>query len=687
MADIEITSRFTKLVSDVETLAGLLAEFDRASLTLVSLTPELIEIVDDGGRFIRATGIGLGPLPATGDPITAFGAMFGAVLGGTATGQLTSLIVGDATASAFEIRFSATELVVGISGLSVTVNGFFPADADELGAVIAQVVLAVTDPELVDFTAFSGIELSGGRLSVGALTLAEFALDDTSMTLTALGYVVRATGKFSGNVAEVLAVFLGGVATDLEFDTLTVETASGAPVLAIDDFDGFDGLALVSALIAGSPIGEVLLGSVTDDRFVSEVALPLPLHFIGNGGADEVRLADNGGSDTVEHESFLPGQATYALGAGDADSLVFTTFEAAIPAPGMAAYTIGLEGEDFVIRRAGEPGSGSVRLVDQLVTSNVEVLQFGGDVIDLVGEMGGADGETVNRSDASVSVVFDGLDGGDTLTGGSGLDILKGSAGNDVIAGGGGNDLLIGGADDDMLAGGDGDDDLNGGEGFDALLGGAANDTLDGGTNPLLQGDILLGGEGDDTYVVDSGLDLVDEGFLFADAGFGGHDTILSKSDFFWDIYGVGETLAVSRDAPGLATIIGGVNDNTFAGHAGSDIVFGRGGSDVFRTGDGTDWISLSLLGVDAAWRGANTIIVDPRASGGYSFDIVFDFTPGRDVIDVSAYGYAAGTDVRDFGHDDGAGNSYYLLGDGLDYVFLAGVEVAALSASDFRVV
>ncbi|MCA9296951.1 MAG: hypothetical protein KC983_10545, partial [Phycisphaerales bacterium] len=73
--------------------------------------------------------------------------------------------------------------------------------------------------------------------------------------------------------------------------------------------------------------------------------------------------------------------------------------------------------------------------------------------IDLVGGTGGTDGETVNRSDASVSVVFDGGNGGDTLAGGSGLDILKGSAGNDVIAGGGGNDLLIGGADDDMLAG------------------------------------------------------------------------------------------------------------------------------------------------------------------------------------------------------------------------------------------
>lgn len=63
-----------------------------------------------------------------------------------------------------------------------------------------------------------------------------------------------------------------------------------------------------------------------------------------------------------------------------------------------------------------------------------------------------------------------------------------------------GDDVLSGGAGDDRLFGGQGDDTLTGGAGSDLLDGGAGDDTLNVGA-----GDTALGGDGDDTFVIDSG--------------------------------------------------------------------------------------------------------------------------------------------------------------------------------------
>ncbi len=255
---------------------------------------------------------------------------------------------------------------------------------------------------------------------------------------------------------------------------------------------------------------------------------------------------------------------------------------------------------------------------------------------------------------------------------------------------------------DDFVTGGEGDDSVDGGLGADTLVGGKGNDTLDGGANPeggTGQGDVMLGGEGDDTYHVDSGLDLVDEGFVFPGFGFGGFDTIISTTDFYWDTQSVGEVLRVSEDVNDVGgdgvTIVGGIFDNTLVGHSGTDVIFGRGGSDIYRAGDGIDFMSLSLLGLtdENAYpgvNGVNTVIVEQRQSGVVSYDIVFEFERGRDRIDVSDYasenGLATGADVIARAVDDGAGNVYIPLGDGLDYLYLVGVVKAQLLAGDFIV-
>ncbi|MEL6479311.1 MAG: LamG-like jellyroll fold domain-containing protein [Pseudomonadota bacterium] len=173
--------------------------------------------------------------------------------------------------------------------------------------------------------------------------------------------------------------------------------------------------------------------------------------------------------------------------------------------------------------------------------------------MDAAGESSGMDGEVGYALDAAqvLDLVQNGPGTALTAPAGnqailSGDDLIQGFAGIDSLAGGGGDDTLRGGADadsleggygDDILDGGSGDDALVGGRGSDLLLGGAGNDLLvsrsdagvqrigqlaigqptredpDNEVNPerqklygwedqeLIADDILVGGEGADTYL------------------------------------------------------------------------------------------------------------------------------------------------------------------------------------------
>ncbi|HMQ58628.1 MAG TPA: hypothetical protein PKE65_08770, partial [Rhizobiaceae bacterium] len=195
-------------------------------------------------------------------------------------------------------------------------------------------------------------------------------------------------------------------------------------------------------------------------------------------------------------------------------------------------------------------------------------------------------------------------------------------------------------------------------------------------------------------YYVDSSLDVVDEGILVPEYGFGGFDTVRTSANFFWDYYSVAEQIIVEEfaDNPGGlgVTTVGGVFDNTLFGHSGTDIIFGRGGNDVYIAGDGIDWMSLSTLGVTDVGsytaNGINTVVVERRLTGDFSYDIVFDFESGWDYFDVRDYGYTSASQIFDRGFNDGYGNSWYALGDGLDYLYVVGLEKEDLLLSDFQV-
>jgi Ca2+-binding RTX toxin-like protein len=108
--------------------------------------------------------------------------------------------------------------------------------------------------------------------------------------------------------------------------------------------------------------------------------------------------------------------------------------------------------------------------------------------------------------------------GNDTMSGGPGTDFILGEDGNDRIDAGDGNDivgaarapvpLVFGFEGNDRIRGGKGNDGLSGGDGLDEVYGEAGRDFLDGAIEDVPRADLIDGGPGRDTCLVDD-LDIV----------------------------------------------------------------------------------------------------------------------------------------------------------------------------------
>lgn len=219
---------------------------------------------------------------------------------------------------------------------------------------------------------------------------------------------------------------------------------------------------------------------------------------------------------------------------------------------------------------------------------------FGLDGDDLL--FGGA-GEDRLFGGAGDDTIFGGTNG-DAIHGGSGDDLLYGEGGADLIYGGPGNDSIYGGTAEDTIYGGSGDDEIYGGANADQIWGGSGNDLIYGGTGF----DTVYGGAGNDTLYGGSADDLLDGG--------SGDDVI----------YG----------GTGNDTLRGSLGNDTLFGDEGDNLMFGGSGDDVIHAGTGLDIIY--------GGNGADVFVWTDPAQSAWNFrDVIMDFTPGEDRIDISA--------------------------------------------------
>ncbi|MFK4486709.1 peroxidase family protein [Bradyrhizobium sp. USDA 336] len=243
---------------------------------------------------------------------------------------------------------------------------------------------------------------------------------------------------------------------------------------------------------------------------------------------------------------------------------------------------------------------------------------------------------------------------------------LAASTANNFVAGENlTNDEIIGGSGNDLIFGGTGDNELQGGAGEDLLVGGSGagdGDLLDGG----LDADVMIGLNGNDTYVVDDIADVVVEALNQ------GTDTIetemavlsieavanvenLAYTGIDADPFvGTGNDLNNVITGGDLAdTLSGLLGNDTLTGGLGADSLLGGDGNDTLNGGDDGDTLNGGIgtdtlnggAGGDAMAGGADNDIYVVDDAG----DVVNEIAAGSGGIDRvdSSISYTLGTNVE----------------------------------------
>jgi Ca2+-binding RTX toxin-like protein len=178
---------------------------------------------------------------------------------------------------------------------------------------------------------------------------------------------------------------------------------------------------------------------------------------------------------------------------------------------------------------------------------------------------------------------------------------LTGTAGDDVLVAGTGNNVINAGDGNDVLSAGNGNNELHGGAGNDLLFSGTGNDLLDGGT-----------GADTASYAHATAGVTVDLSQAIAqNTGGAGTDTLTAI-----------ENLTGSNFNDSLT---GNNNSNIINGGLGNDVLNGGGGDDFLIGGLGNNTLT--------GGAGADTF---QWLKGNSGHDVVTDFTPGTDKLDLS---------------------------------------------------
>ncbi|MCW1244556.1 retention module-containing protein [Pseudomonas sp. SAICEU22] len=178
---------------------------------------------------------------------------------------------------------------------------------------------------------------------------------------------------------------------------------------------------------------------------------------------------------------------------------------------------------------------------------------------------------------------------------------LTGTAGDDVLLAGNGDNVLNAGDGNDILSAGTGNNTLHGEAGNDLLYSGSGNDLLDGGT-------------GNDTasYAHATAGVTVNLGLLAAQNTLGaGTDTLASIEN----LVGSNFNDTLTGNSAGNH-IDGGLGHDVLNGGGGDDTLIGGLGNNILTGGNGADTFQ---------WQAGNS-----------GHDVITDFTPGLDKLDLS---------------------------------------------------
>lgn len=368
----------------------------------------------------------------------------------------------------------------------IDANGTFSFNAKTLkgaaaaeGLVVEHVDYTVTDGTTRDtatahFAVFRPNPAAPVQLTFDALAGANVGFSSVAKALAAVTAFSGSTGGVTLSVAKGTVV--GGHV--LQLDGLDVRTAANA-VAGFSFASGVEDLTVRGGSVAviGNALGN---------------------HIVSDGGADT--LYGFGGDDSLDGGN----GADFLFGGDGADTLIGGSGSSLLS---------GGAGADLMMAGAGR---------DSLFADTADVFD------------GGADADAVFLSET-----------GRYSVAGTNVETWIGSPGGDEIDGSGtdtpffpfglnGDDTLIGGSNNDKLVGGNGDDLVRGNAGRDNLNGSAGNDTIDGGPG----NDLLVGGPGADVFRFTAGGNgdqLIDWADGVDRLDFSEHDGIASFADLVID--------------------------------------------------------------------------------------------------------------------------------------------------------
>lgn len=525
---------------------------------------------------------------------------------------------------------------------------------------------------------------------------------------------------------NILGLFAGGG----ESQTLILTATSDNPTLVPDPTVAYtspQSAALVTfAPVAGQSGTAVITVTARDSGFdgiagndddasfsrAFAVTVTAALNVTLNGGDDLVIRAVDGFVDVSIngiHESRFDGLSASLVKSinvtgGNGDNLIdlngvtsdkFTVFGGVnvSVAAGSGADTV--LGSDFSDTLAGDEGADSLNGGaggDILTGGGGNDTLNGGNGLDMLRETSDVNFTLTNSqllgvgTDVLISVEQA------SLTGGAGNNRLIASgftAGAVTLTGGEGNDSLLGGTGNDCLLGGNGRDTLVGGEGNDKLLGqGSSGDLLTGGVGS----DWLDGGGGTDSIYESGDLhaELQDTSIqwwaLTDPVTMGDRDTLIDPESVTIAMGAGNNFVRASEYTRGSIVLNGGGGDDTLLGGSQADAINGGDGNDKLTGGNGNDTLTggngndTLREQADVDWTITATALT---GFGTDSFNTIetIELLGGANAnrFDASAY---SGTNLPNLRMNPNGGNDTFLGSPGVETVFVTGLEIVVLTAT-----
>ena len=314
------------------------------------------------------------------------------------------------------------------------------------------------------------------------------------------------------------------------------------------------------------------------------------------------------------------------------------------------ANDLDADGDTLAVVSASNGRNGSVIVnADGTVTYTPNADFFGSDsfTYTISDGRGGFSTASVFVTVNDVAEAINGTNRGEFISGTQGNDVIDARAGNDTVNAGSGDDNVLGGSGRDFINGETGDDTLNGENGRDRIEGGSGNDVILGGGGR----DFLIGGTGNDTVEGESGADTINGGT--------GDDNI--------------------EGGTGADSLAGGDGLDMLFGQDGADMLFGGDGDDFVSGGDGNDSISGGA-GADEIETGSGSDEVVFEA--GFGIDIVVDFNPATDLLDLRRFGIVSLAGIEEFLSE--ADGDTIINFDGSNIITLRNITADSLSDGNF---